>query len=225
MNGQERGRNWDTSALCRCALPLIFSFDFTDSARRRPRLFVGFRSRPACQAVRRASGFLLHIRSSLVAILMLPVGILMAFGAMRMLRLGANIMSLGGIAIAIGAMIDGAIAMIENAHKHLERAAPGKPRTEVLIEAVREVGPSLFFSLLYPPAPSSTSSATPARAMCGGRAPPCSPLSAPAVRCSARPWGRRSTPTCSWFCSPLGPQADHGADVLRVRLAGLQVLT
>jgi Cu(I)/Ag(I) efflux system membrane protein CusA/SilA len=67
---------------------------------------------------------------------------------MHLLGLGANIMSLGGIAIAIGAMIDGAIVMIENAHKHLERAAPGKARGEVLIEAAREVGPSLFFSLL-----------------------------------------------------------------------------
>jgi len=92
--------------------------------------------------------FLLHIRSALVAILMLPVGILMAFGAMRMMGLGANIMSLGGIAIAIGAMIDGAIVMIENAHKHLERAEPGKPRAEAIIEAAREVGPALFFSLL-----------------------------------------------------------------------------
>jgi Cu(I)/Ag(I) efflux system membrane protein CusA/SilA len=92
--------------------------------------------------------FLLHIRSALVAILMLPVGILMAFGAMRLLGLGANIMSLGGIAIAIGAMIDGAIVMIENAHKHLERAEPGKPRAQVLMEAASEVGPSLFFSLL-----------------------------------------------------------------------------
>ena len=71
--------------------------------------------------------FLLHIRSALVAILMLPVGILMAFAAMRWLGLGANIMSLGGIAIAIGAMIDGAIVMIENAHKHLERAEPDQP--------------------------------------------------------------------------------------------------
>jgi copper/silver efflux system protein len=92
--------------------------------------------------------FLLHIRSALVAILMLPVGILMAFGAMRLLGLGANIMSLGGIAIAIGAMIDGAIVMIENAHKHLERATPDKSRAQVLIEAACEVGPSLFFSLL-----------------------------------------------------------------------------
>ncbi|MCX7322082.1 MAG: CusA/CzcA family heavy metal efflux RND transporter, partial [Hyphomicrobiales bacterium] len=92
--------------------------------------------------------FLLHVRSALVAIVMLPVGILMAFGAMKLLGIGSNIMSLGGIAIAIGAMIDGAIVMIENAHKHLERAPPDKPRLEVLIEAASEVGPALFFSLL-----------------------------------------------------------------------------
>ncbi len=92
--------------------------------------------------------FLLHVRSALVAIVMLPVGILMAFGAMKVLGIGSNIMSLGGIAIAIGAMIDGAIVMIENAHKHLERAPPDKPRLEVLIEAASEVGPALFFSLL-----------------------------------------------------------------------------
>ena len=92
--------------------------------------------------------FLLHFRSALVAIVMLPVGILMAFGAMKLLGLGANIMSLGGIAIAIGAMIDAAIVMIENAHKHLERAEPGRSRVAVLIEAASEVGPALFFSLL-----------------------------------------------------------------------------
>jgi Cu(I)/Ag(I) efflux system membrane protein CusA/SilA len=92
--------------------------------------------------------FLLHVRSALVAILMLPVGILMAFAAMKVLGIGSNIMSLGGIAIAIGAMIDAAIVMIENAHKHLERAAPDQPRIEVLIEAASEVGPALFFSLL-----------------------------------------------------------------------------
>lgn len=92
--------------------------------------------------------FLLHVRSALVAILMLPVGILMAFAAMRWLGLGANIMSLGGIAIAIGAMIDGAIVMIENAHKHLERAEPDRPRAQILIEAAKQVGPALFFSLL-----------------------------------------------------------------------------
>ena len=92
--------------------------------------------------------FLLHARSALVAILMLPVGVLMAFAAMKALGLGSNIMSLGGIAIAVGAMVDAAIVMIENAHKHLERAPPGKPRLEILIEAASEVGPALFFSLL-----------------------------------------------------------------------------
>jgi Cu(I)/Ag(I) efflux system membrane protein CusA/SilA len=92
--------------------------------------------------------FLLHVRSALVAILMLPVGILMAFTAMKALGIGSNIMSLGGIAIAIGAMIDAAIVMIENAHKHLERAPPDQPRVDVLIAAASEVGPALFFSLL-----------------------------------------------------------------------------
>ncbi|SFM21985.1 efflux RND transporter permease subunit [Methylobacterium pseudosasicola] len=92
--------------------------------------------------------FLLHLRSALVAILMLPVAILMAFAAMRALGLSADIMSLGGIAIAVGAMIDAAIVMIENAHKHLERAPPDRPRAEILIEAAAEVGPSLFLSLL-----------------------------------------------------------------------------
>ena len=92
--------------------------------------------------------FLLHVRSALVAILMLPIGVLMAFGAMKLLGLGSNIMSLGGIAIAIGAMVDAAIVMIENAHKHLERAKPGKSRAQILIDAASEVGPALFFSLL-----------------------------------------------------------------------------
>jgi Cu(I)/Ag(I) efflux system membrane protein CusA/SilA len=92
--------------------------------------------------------FLLHVRSALVAILMLPVGVLMAFGAMKLLGIGSNIMSLGGIAIAIGAMVDAAIVMIENAHKHLERAEPGRTRISILIEAASEVGPALFFSLL-----------------------------------------------------------------------------
>jgi Cu(I)/Ag(I) efflux system membrane protein CusA/SilA len=92
--------------------------------------------------------FLLHVRSALVAILMLPVGILMAFGAMKLLGIGSNIMSLGGIAIAIGAMVDAAIVMIENAHKHLERTEPGRSRIAILIEAASEVGPALFFSLL-----------------------------------------------------------------------------
>jgi Cu(I)/Ag(I) efflux system membrane protein CusA/SilA len=92
--------------------------------------------------------FLLHFRSAFVAILTLPLGILIAYICMHALGLSSNIMSLGGIAIAIGAMIDAAIVMIENAHKHLERAPPGKPRTEILIEGASEVGPALFFSLL-----------------------------------------------------------------------------
>jgi Cu(I)/Ag(I) efflux system membrane protein CusA/SilA len=92
--------------------------------------------------------FLLHVRSALVAIITLPLGVLIAYLCMYLLGLSSNIMSLGGIAIAIGAMVDAAIVMIENAHKHLERAPPGKPGSEVLIEAAVEVGPALFFSLL-----------------------------------------------------------------------------
>ena len=92
--------------------------------------------------------FLLHVRSALVAILMLPVGILIAFIAMRLLGMNSNIMSLGGIAIAVGAMIDAAIVMIENAHKHLERMPAGGSRSQAIITACREVGPALFFSLL-----------------------------------------------------------------------------
>jgi len=92
--------------------------------------------------------FLLHARSALVAIIMLPVGVLIAFIIMNALGISSNIMSLGGIAIAIGAMVDAAIVMIENAHKHLERMAPGASRFDVLIKAAAEVGPALFFSLL-----------------------------------------------------------------------------
>jgi Cu(I)/Ag(I) efflux system membrane protein CusA/SilA len=109
--------------------------------------------------------FLLHASSALVAILTLPVGILMAFVAMRFVGVGADIMSLGGIAIAIGAMIDAAIVMIENMHKRLERAAgepaPGESRRyfstkhltaaqrrQIVVESAKEVGPALFFSLL-----------------------------------------------------------------------------
>jgi len=95
--------------------------------------------------------FLLHVRSALVAILMLPVGVLIAFIAMRLLGMNSNIMSLGGIAIAIGAMVDAAIVMIENAHKHIERLKPGhtvKERADAMLDACREVGPALFFSLL-----------------------------------------------------------------------------
>lgn len=95
--------------------------------------------------------FLLHVRSALVAILMLPVGVLIAFIAMRLLEMNANIMSLGGIAIAIGAMVDAAIVMIENAHKHLERLPAGHTTAEraaAMLDACKEVGPALFFSLL-----------------------------------------------------------------------------
>ena len=92
--------------------------------------------------------FLMHARSALVAIVMLPIGVLIALSAMHMLGLNSNIMSLGGIAIAIGAMVDAAIVMIENAHKHLERAPLEASRLQVMIDACREVGPALFFSLL-----------------------------------------------------------------------------
>ncbi|HFB66434.1 MAG TPA: efflux RND transporter permease subunit [Aeromonadales bacterium] len=93
--------------------------------------------------------FLFHIRSSLVAIFSLPVGILTAFIIMHFQGLNANIMSLGGIAIAIGAMIDGAIVMIENMHKHMERTPLTKEnRWQIVAESAGEVGPALFFSLL-----------------------------------------------------------------------------
>jgi Cu(I)/Ag(I) efflux system membrane protein CusA/SilA len=92
--------------------------------------------------------FLFHARSALVAIIMLPVGVLIAFLAMRLLGMNSNIMSLGGIAIAIGAMVDAAIVMIENAHKHIERDDGTTPRTQLIINACREVGPALFFSLM-----------------------------------------------------------------------------
>ena len=95
--------------------------------------------------------FLLHVRSALVAIITLPLGILIAFMAMNWLGIGSNIMSLGGIAIAIGAMVDAAIVMIENAHKRLEHLPPDASdadRRRTLIGACREVGPALFFSLL-----------------------------------------------------------------------------
>ncbi|MCM8614080.1 efflux RND transporter permease subunit [Accumulibacter sp.] len=92
--------------------------------------------------------FLLHVRSALVAILMLPVGVLIAFICMHALGINSNIMSLGGIAIAIGAMVDAAIVMIENAHKHLERLPPGGSRFDAMVTACQEVGPALFFSLL-----------------------------------------------------------------------------
>ena len=93
--------------------------------------------------------FLFHLRSSLVVILSLPVGILVAFLVMYAQGINANIMSLGGIAIAIGAMVDAAIVMIENVHKHLEREqVTAHNRWEIMGRASAEVGPALFFSLL-----------------------------------------------------------------------------
>jgi Cu(I)/Ag(I) efflux system membrane protein CusA/SilA len=92
--------------------------------------------------------FLFHVRSALVAIATLPLGVLIAFIVMHQQGINANIMSLSGIAIAIGAMVDAAIVMIENAHKHLERDAGKKPRHRILLDAAVEVGPALFFSLL-----------------------------------------------------------------------------
>jgi Cu(I)/Ag(I) efflux system membrane protein CusA/SilA len=93
--------------------------------------------------------FLLHARSALVAIITLPLGILISFIVMRMIGVNANIMSLGGIAIALGAMVDAAIVMIENMHKHLERAAgEGRSQWEIVLESAKQVGPPLFFSLL-----------------------------------------------------------------------------
>jgi Cu(I)/Ag(I) efflux system membrane protein CusA/SilA len=99
--------------------------------------------------------FLLHVRSALVAIITLPMGILMAFIVMKWQGLNANIMSLGGIAITIGTMVDGAIVMVENAHKHLAQATKEKgaklsdnERWTTIAAASRDVGPALFFSLL-----------------------------------------------------------------------------
>jgi len=92
--------------------------------------------------------FLLHFRSALVAIITLPIGILISFIVMRAIGVNANIMSLGGIAIAIGAMVDAAIVMIENMHKHLERADEGTNTWDVVLESAKQVGPPLFFSLL-----------------------------------------------------------------------------
>lgn len=100
--------------------------------------------------------FLWHLRSSLVAIVSLPIGVLIAFAVMRYQGINANIMSLGGIAIAIGAMVDAAVVMIENAHKKAEawrHANPGQvlegdEHWQVMTRAAQEVGPALFFCLL-----------------------------------------------------------------------------
>ncbi len=92
--------------------------------------------------------FLLHFRSAFVVIFTLPVGILISFMVMRYQGINANIMSLGGIAIAIGVMVDAAIVMIENAHKHIERRGGQVPHWQLILDASKEVGPALFYSLL-----------------------------------------------------------------------------
>ncbi len=92
--------------------------------------------------------FLLHLRSALVAIFVIPTAVLASLIIMQMMGLNANIMSLGGIAIAIGAMVDSSIVMVENAHKHYERDRGKKPHVEIIIDAAKEVGPTLFFSIL-----------------------------------------------------------------------------
>ncbi len=92
--------------------------------------------------------FLLHFGSSIVPIIALPVSVGLAFIPMYFLGINANIMSLGGIAIAIGAMVDASIVLVENAHKRLEKAPPGVSRKEVIIAGAKEVGPSIFYALL-----------------------------------------------------------------------------
>ena len=92
--------------------------------------------------------FLFHLRSAFVAIFTLPVGIFISLMIMQQQGINANIMSLSGIAIAIGAMVDGAIVMIENAHKHIEKDDGKKPHWDLILDASKEVGPALFFSLL-----------------------------------------------------------------------------
>lgn len=92
--------------------------------------------------------FLFHLPSAAVVVLALPVAILMSFTIMYAQGINVNIMSLGGIAIAIGTMVDSAIIMVENAHKHLENYKGGRPRSEIIAEAAKEVGPTIFFALL-----------------------------------------------------------------------------
>jgi copper/silver efflux system protein len=93
--------------------------------------------------------FLFHVRSGLIIVIVTPIAVLSAFIVMRLQGINANIMSLGGIAIAIGTLVDAAIVMTENAHRKLERGVPdGQGRLEAIYEACREVGPSLFFSLM-----------------------------------------------------------------------------
>ena len=92
--------------------------------------------------------FLLHVRSTIIAVITLPTGVLISLLIMYLLNINANIMSLGGIAIAIGVMVDASLVMVENAHKHLERDSGKKPRHQIILDSAKEVGPALFFSLL-----------------------------------------------------------------------------
>ncbi|MCP4633428.1 MAG: efflux RND transporter permease subunit [candidate division Zixibacteria bacterium] len=92
--------------------------------------------------------FLLHVRSTLVAVIVLPTGVLISIIIMHHLGINANIMSLGGIAIALGVMVDASVVMVENVHKHLERSNGEKSNNQLIIDAAKEVGPALFFSLL-----------------------------------------------------------------------------
>jgi Cu(I)/Ag(I) efflux system membrane protein CusA/SilA len=92
--------------------------------------------------------FLMHFRSAFVTIFTLPVGILISFLVMYFMGINANIMSLGGIAIAVGVMVDASVVLVENAHKHLERDRGKKPHTQIILDASKEVGPALFYSLL-----------------------------------------------------------------------------
>ena len=92
--------------------------------------------------------FLLHFRSAFVAIVSLPLGVLVSIILQYQFNINANILSLAGIAIAIGAMVDASVVMVEDAHKHLEHAPPDAPRREIIVNAAKEVGPSLFFALL-----------------------------------------------------------------------------
>ena len=92
--------------------------------------------------------FLYHLRSGLIVVIVTPIAVLSAFAVMRLQGINANIMSIGGIAIAIGTMVDAAIVMIENVHRKIERSGDGPGRMEAVLEGCREVGPSLFFSLM-----------------------------------------------------------------------------
>jgi len=107
--------------------------------------------------------FLLHLRSALVPAIMLPIAVLLSFIPMSAMGLTTNIMSLAGIIIAIGDMVDAAVVLVENAHRRIERAGPGESRTEIVIASVKELGPPIFGSLLPRRGDSSSRSPTPRR--------------------------------------------------------------